>query len=68
MGLSLPEAFGGGGYGFLEACLVLQQIGRTVAPVPYWATVVLGALPVVEFGADAQRRSSCRGWPGGRRC
>jgi len=56
LGLALPEAFGGGGYGFLEACLVLQQIGRSVAPVPYWATIVLGALPIVEFGTDGQRQ------------
>ena len=37
-----PRRNGGGGYGFLEAALVLEQVGRTVAPVPYLATVVLG--------------------------
>ena len=29
------EADGGGGYGILEACLIAEQVGRTVAPVPY---------------------------------
>jgi 3-oxocholest-4-en-26-oyl-CoA dehydrogenase beta subunit len=57
LGLTLPEAYGGGGFGFLEACLVLEQIGRFVAPVPYWSTVVLGALPLVEFGTDAQKQA-----------
>src|SRR4029077_1874854 len=56
VGIALPEDVGGGGFGILEASLVLEEIGRTVAPVPYLATVVLGALPVAEFGSDAQRR------------
>jgi 3-oxocholest-4-en-26-oyl-CoA dehydrogenase beta subunit len=56
VGLTLPEAFGGGGFGFLEACLLLDQIGRHVAPVPYWATVVLGAMTIAEHGTDAQQR------------
>jgi 3-oxocholest-4-en-26-oyl-CoA dehydrogenase beta subunit len=57
LGIALPEANGGGGYGFLEACLVLEQIGLTVAPVPYYASVVLGALPVAQFGTDAQKEA-----------
>ncbi|MEX0666484.1 MAG: acyl-CoA dehydrogenase family protein [Acidimicrobiia bacterium] len=55
LGIAVPEAQGGGGYGFLEAALVLEQVGRTVAPVPYYASVVLGALPIARFGTDAQK-------------
>ena len=55
LGIALPEANGGGGYGFLEACLVLEQIGLTVAPIPFYASVVLAGLPVAEFGTDAQK-------------
>ena len=55
LGIALPEAQGGGGYGFLEAAVVLEQLGRTVAPVPYLSTVVLGALPIAQFGSDEQR-------------
>jgi 3-oxocholest-4-en-26-oyl-CoA dehydrogenase beta subunit len=55
LGIAIPEAQGGGGYGFLEAALVLEQIGKTVAPVPYYASVVLGALPIARFGSDAQK-------------
>lgn len=55
LGIALPEAHGGAGLGIFEACLVLEQVGRSVAPVPYLATVVLGALPVARFGtADLQ--------------
>jgi len=55
LGIAVPEAHGGGGLGFLEAAVVLEQVGRTVAPVPYYATVVLGALPIAKFGSDAQQ-------------
>ena len=55
LGLAVPEAHGGAGLGFLEVALVLEQIGRTVAPVPYYETAVLGALPVARFGTDAQQ-------------
>ncbi|MEJ5254043.1 MAG: acyl-CoA dehydrogenase family protein [Acidimicrobiales bacterium] len=55
LGICLPEADGGSGFGILEACLVLEQIGRTVAPVPYLATVVSGAMPVARFGSEDLR-------------
>jgi alkylation response protein AidB-like acyl-CoA dehydrogenase len=56
LGIALPEADGGGGYGILEASLIAEQIGRTVAPVPYLSSVVASALPVAEFGSEAQRQ------------
>lgn len=51
LGLCLPEAVGGGGYGMVELCLVLEQQGRVVAPVPLLETV-LAALAVAEWGSD----------------
>jgi len=54
-GTSLPEAFGGSGLGLLETCIVLEEVGRALAPVPLLPTVVLGALPIAEFGSEAQR-------------
>jgi len=46
--------------GLLETCLLLEQQGRVVAPVPIWATLVLGKLPLLEFGTDAQQARWCR--------
>ncbi|HEV3281154.1 MAG TPA: acyl-CoA dehydrogenase family protein [Acidimicrobiales bacterium] len=53
LGLPVPETLGGGGYGMVEVALVLEAQGRTVAPVPLLPTLVLGAMPVAEFGAEA---------------
>ncbi len=55
LGVAIPEAAGGSGLGLIELCLVLEQVGTAVAPVPVWPALVLGALPVVEFGTAAQR-------------
>ena len=41
--------------GCTELCLLLEAQGIAVAPVPLWATLVLGALPIAHFGSDAQR-------------
>jgi len=55
LGLSLPESCGGSGLGLFEQCLVLEEVGRTVAPVPVWASIVLGASPIATFGTELQR-------------
>jgi alkylation response protein AidB-like acyl-CoA dehydrogenase len=57
LGTALPEEAGGSGLGFVELCLLLEQVGRTVAPVPLWPTLVLGAMPVAQFGSRAQREA-----------
>jgi alkylation response protein AidB-like acyl-CoA dehydrogenase len=64
LGLALPESAGGAGLGLSELCLVLEQQGRHVAPVPLWQTAVV-ALAVAEFGTDEQRRALLPGVAGG---
>ncbi len=56
LGVALPEDVGGSGLGFVELCILLEEIGRAVAPVPAWATLVTGALPLAAFGTAAQRQ------------
>ena len=55
LGLAVPEAQGGMGMGFLELCILLVEVGRTVAPLPVLPTLVYGALPIARFGNEAQR-------------
>jgi acyl-CoA dehydrogenase len=52
---ALPETAGGAGFGLLEQCTVLIEIGRTVAPVPYLASIVLGASALAAFGNPHQQ-------------
>jgi alkylation response protein AidB-like acyl-CoA dehydrogenase len=56
VGAALSEDVGGGGVGFLELALLLEQVGAHVAPVPLLETVLCAALPLDVFGTPEQRR------------
>ncbi len=53
--LAVPEAHGGSGLGFIELGVLLEELGKSVAPVPAVATLVLGALPVTSYGTEEQK-------------
>ena len=55
LGVSIGEQYGGLGLGMVETALVLREQGRRVAPVPLWSTLVLGAMPIAEFGTSTLR-------------
>ena len=55
-GLALPEEHGGSGYGFLEQVVVLEEMGRTLLPAPYFSTVVLAATALAESGDDSAQK------------
>jgi len=67
LGVALPEDCGGSGLGLIELCLVLEEQGRRVAPVPLFASLVLGGLPIAGFGSDAQRQRYLPALAGGER-
>lgn len=51
----IEEQFGGSAMGFTELCLVIEQQGRFLSPIPLIESVVLAALPLQRFGDDAQK-------------
>jgi alkylation response protein AidB-like acyl-CoA dehydrogenase len=51
--LAIPEAQGGLGRGFVEVAIVAEQLGRTVAPGPFLATVTQFAPVVRELGGES---------------
>jgi 3-oxocholest-4-en-26-oyl-CoA dehydrogenase beta subunit len=55
LGAGIPEAHGGIGGGVIEVCLLLEQAGAAVAPVPLWPALALGGLPLARFGSREQR-------------
>ena len=56
LAIAVPEEHGGSGLGLVELCLLLEEQGRRVAPVPLWPTLVLGALPIAELGSPEQQQ------------
>ena len=57
LGVATGEAFGGAGLGALELGILLEEVGRAVAPVPVFETLVLGALPLAAFGSPEQQQA-----------
>jgi alkylation response protein AidB-like acyl-CoA dehydrogenase len=49
-GLLIPEAHGGAGASFCEAAVVCEEIGRTVAPVPFIGSAVIATVALLELG------------------
>jgi alkylation response protein AidB-like acyl-CoA dehydrogenase len=54
-GLLVPENFGGSGLGCVEAGVVMEEIGRTLMPSPFFATSVLAASALSRGGSAAQQ-------------
>ena len=56
LGIALPEKVGGSGHGFVELALLLAEVGWSVAPVPAYATLLLGADTIARYGDDSQQQ------------
>ncbi|SPM35505.1 Acyl-CoA dehydrogenase related to the alkylation response protein AidB [Mycobacterium rhizamassiliense] len=56
LGTALPESAGGNGGGFVELGVLLAEVGWSVAPVPAYATLVLGADPIARHGTPEQQQ------------
>src|SRR3569832_621197 len=54
-GLLVPEEFGGSGLGFMEAGIVMEEIGRTLMPSPFLATSVVATSALNRGGNAAQK-------------
>jgi alkylation response protein AidB-like acyl-CoA dehydrogenase len=55
LGLIYPETYGGVGLGLVDLTVVLEEMGRAVMPGPFFSTVLLGGLAVLQAGSDAQK-------------
>jgi alkylation response protein AidB-like acyl-CoA dehydrogenase len=56
MALRIPEAYGGMGMEQIDMSLLLEEMGRTVVPGPFFSTVVLAGETIMAAGTDAQKK------------
>ncbi|MCU1449267.1 MAG: acyl-CoA dehydrogenase domain protein [Acidimicrobiales bacterium] len=54
LGLAVDERYGGQGYGLVEVAVVLEELGRAMAPGPFLPTVLAAAV-IAETGTEAQK-------------
>ena len=54
-GILIPEEFGGSNFGVTGIGVILQECAKTLTPSPLFATGVLGAYAITQFGNDDQK-------------
>jgi alkylation response protein AidB-like acyl-CoA dehydrogenase len=56
MGLVIPEEYGGMGMTFQDLSIVLEEMGKNIAPSPFFCTVLEGAYPILDAGSEEQKK------------
>jgi alkylation response protein AidB-like acyl-CoA dehydrogenase len=57
MGTAIPEEFGGLGATYLELCVIAEELGRAVAPVPFSSSIFVAAEFLLTAGTQAQKEA-----------
>jgi len=57
LGTTIPEAYGGLGLGYLELCVIAEELGRACAPVPLSSSVYLASEAINRFGSEEQKQA-----------
>ena len=55
-GATIPEAYGGLGMSLLDACLLAEELGRALAPLPTVASIYLTTDALIQFGSESQKQ------------
>jgi alkylation response protein AidB-like acyl-CoA dehydrogenase len=56
VGIPFPEALGGAGLGLADLAVVLEALGRALAPEPFLSTVLLAGQALLRGGSEVQQR------------
>jgi len=57
LGTAIPEAYGGLGLGRLELCVIAEELGRALAPIPFASTVYFTAEALLLAGSERQKEA-----------
>lgn len=56
-GLGFPTEYGGLGGCFLDLVILFEEMGRALLPSPFFATIVLGGMSILEAGTEKQKQT-----------
>src|SRR5215831_12827113 len=59
VGTAIPEPYGGAGFGYLELCVIAEELGRSLAPTPFSSTIYLDG-DVADFAVVLASESASR--------
>ena len=57
LGAAIPEEYGGVGLGHLELCVIAEELGRAIAPVPVASSIYLAAEFLMAAGSEEQKQA-----------
>ena len=57
LGTAIPQEYGGTGLGPLDLCVVAEELGRALAPVPVSSSIYLAAEFLLQAGSEAQKKA-----------
>jgi alkylation response protein AidB-like acyl-CoA dehydrogenase len=66
MGLIFPEEFGGTGLSMVDLVVILEEMGKVMLPGPFFSTVCLGGLTILEAGTTEQKQQLLPGIVSGK--
>lgn len=56
-GVTIPEKWGGAGFGHIELCAIAEELGRVIAPIPFASTIYVFAEAITTIGSETQRET-----------
>lgn len=65
LGVAVPEEFGGAGAGHLELCVIAEEMGRALAPVPFSSSIYLATEAIMLAGSQEQKQKYLPGLASG---
>ncbi len=67
LGATIPEEYGGAGFGYLELVLIAEEVGRALAPIPFGSSVYLATEAILLAGKPEQQAKYLPGLAGGEK-
>ncbi len=56
-GAAIPEAYGGHEFGYVELCALAEELGRSLAPVPFSSSIYQFAEAILAVGTEEQKQA-----------
>ena len=54
---TIPEEFDGLGLGYLELCVIAEELGRSLAPTPFSSSIYLATEAILNYGTKEQKQN-----------
>jgi len=57
MGTAIPEEYGGLGLSYVDLCVIAEELGRCVAPIPFSSSAYLATAAILQAGDERQKQA-----------